>query len=343
MTQMTFAQHVVDTPRHRTCWIEAGPASGPLMIFIHGWPELSLVWRAQIEHFAAAGWRCVAPDMRGYGSSSIPDEIAAYGVRELAADMVELHDALGGHQAIWVGHDWGSAVAWAMASHYAERCRGVINLCVPYFARGLALPTLIPLIDRAIYPAERYPVGQWDYWLFYREHVLRAAQDFEADVQATLSVLYRVPSSAAEGGPAPTAAIRAKGGWFGKGRRAPAMPRDEDLLNQVDFDALVVAFKATGFEGANAWYMNDAANLAYAAEAPAFGFLRLPVLFLHSAHDTTCATVRGRLAEPMREDCADLTEVVIDAGHESMMERPVEVSQAIETWISGKNLSLPGV
>ncbi len=338
MSQMTFAQHVVDTPRHRTSWIEAGPVTGPLMIFIHGWPELSLVWRAQIEHFAAAGWRCVAPDMRGYGGSSVPDEIAAYGVRELTADMVELHDALGGRPAVWVGHDWGSAVAWAMASHHAERCRGVISLCIPYFARGLALPTLIPLVDRAIYPAERYPVGQWDYWLFYREHFLRAAQDFEADVAATLSALYRMPASAAEDRPASTAGIRSKGGWFGDARRAPAMPRDEELLNQADFDALVAAFKATGFRGANAWYMNDAANLAYAAEVPAFGLLRLPVLFLHAAHDTTCATVRGQLADPMREDCADLTEVVIDAGHESMLERPVEVNQAIETWISARNL-----
>ena len=343
MTPMTFAQHVVETPRHRTSWIEAGPTTGPLMIFIHGWPELGLVWRAQIEHFAAAGWRCVAPDMRGYGGSSVPHQIAAYGVRELSADMAELHDALGGQPAIWVGHDWGSAVAWAMASHHAERCRGVINLCVPYFARGLALPTLIPLVDRAIYPAARYPVGQWDYWLFYREHFLRAAHDFEADVEATLSALYLKPSGATEDSPAPTADIRAKGGWFGEGRRAPAMPRDKDLLNQADFDALVAAFKATGFIGANAWYMNDAANLAYAAEAPAFGFLRLPVLFLHAAHDTTCATVHGQLAEPMREDCADLTEVVIDAGHESMLERPGQVSQAIETWITAKKLSLLGV
>ena len=338
MTQMTFAQHVVDTPRHRTSWIEAGPANGPLMIFIHGWPELGLVWRAQIEHFAAAGWRCVAPDMRGYGGSSVPDEIAAYGVRELAADMVELHDALGGQQAIWVGHDWGSVVAWAMAAHHAERCRGVVNLCVPYFARGMALPTLIPLVDRTIYSEEHYPVGQWDYWLFYREHFFRAAQDFEADVEASLSALYRKPSGIDEGGPAPTAGIRAKGGWFGDGCGAPAMPRDEDLLNQADFDALVAAFKATGFRGANAWYMNDDANLAYAAEAPAFGRLSLPVLFLHAARDPTCATVHGQLADPMREDCADLTEVVIDAGHESMLERPGEVSQAIETWITANGV-----
>ena len=153
----------METARHRTAWIEAGPKQGPLMIFLHGWPELGLVWRHQMEHFAGHGWRCVAPDMRGYGGSSRPESCAAYAVRELVADMVELHDSLGGAAAVWIGHDWGSAVAWSMASHHAGRCRGVASLCVPYFSRGLALPNFIPLIDRALYPAERYPVGQWDY------------------------------------------------------------------------------------------------------------------------------------------------------------------------------------
>ena len=338
MSQTDFASRVVETPRHRTHWIEAGPADGPLMVFIHGWPELGLVWRAQIEHFAAEGWRCVAPDMRGYGGSSVPDSISAYAVRDLAADMAELHDALGASSAIWVGHDWGSAVAWSMASHHAERCRGVVNLCIPYLARGVALPNLLPLVDRAVYPVAQYPVGQWDYWLFYREHFTRASQDLEADVAATLSALYRQGRGAMEGKPAYTSDIRAKGGWFGGARRAPVMPRDEAMLSQADFEALVAAFKTTGFAGANAWYMNDAANLAYAAEAPHFGKLSLPALFLHAAHDTTCNTVRSRLADPMREDCADLTEATIDAGHESMLERPDEVNQAIAAWLSAKQL-----
>lgn len=333
MATKDFSRHVVETARHRTSWIEAGPADGPLVIFIHGWPELGLVWRSQIEHFAAQGWRCVAPDMRGYGSSSIPTASAAYAVRELARDMVELHEALGSEPAIWVGHDWGSAVAWAMASHHADRCRGVVNLCIPYFAHGLALPTLVPLVDRVLYPADRYPVGQWDYWLFYREHFRRSSQDFEADVEATISTLYRGSTAPAEERPAFTADIRRNGGWFGDARRAPQMPRDEFILSQADFDTIVAAFEATGFAGANAWYMNDTANLAYAAEAPDFGRLSLPVLFLHAARDTVCDTVHGRLAEPMREDCADLTELVIDAGHESMLERPADVNKALTDWL----------
>ena len=331
-----LARGEIRTARHRTAWIEAGPADGPLMLLLHGWPELGLVWRAQIEHFAAAGWRCVAPDLRGYGGSSVPDSTAAYAVRELVADMVELHEVLGGQPALWIGHDWGSAVAWAMASHHPARCRGVVSLCVPYLARGLALPTLVPLVDRALYPPDRYPVGQWDYWLFYREHFARAARDFEADVEATIAALFRAAPPAAAGTPAFSADLRAQGGWFGASGRAPASPRDETVLGLADFEEMVAAFRSTGFSGADAWYMNDAANLAYAAEAPDFGRLTLPALFLHAERDVVCDTVHGRLAEPMREDCADLTEITIDAGHMLMLERPEAVNRAIAAWCAGR-------
>jgi pimeloyl-ACP methyl ester carboxylesterase len=339
MTGKRLEANRVETARHRTAWIEAGPKQGPLLIFLHGWPELGLVWRQQIEHFAAKGWRCVAPDMRGYGGSSRPESFAAYAVRELVADMVELHDALGGAPAVWIGHDWGSAVAWSMASHHAGRCRGVVNLCVPYFARGFALPNFIPLIDRALYPTERYPVGQWDYWLFYREHFFRASQEFETDVAATLALLYRTAPVRTPGRPAFTAGIRAQGGWFGPARRASALPRSSTMLSQDDFDALVAAFTATGFAGADAWYMNDAANLDYAAEAPGFGRLTLPALFIHATHDTVCDTTQSRLAEPMREDCEQLHEAVIEGGHQIMLECPEAVNRAIADWLGSHSLA----
>lgn len=338
MNDTLFARKHIETARHRTSWIEAGPADGPLLILVHGWPELGLVWRAQLDGFAAKGWRCIAPDMRGYGGSSVPTSTDAYEMRHIVADMVELHDGLGGAPAVWVGHDWGSSVVWSLASHHAERCRAAINICVPYLARGFALPNLLPLVDRALYPAEQYPVGQWDYFLNYRENFERTAQDFEADVAATLALLYRTGSPEALGKPAFTADIRAQGGWFGPARRAPVMPRDTALLAQADYEALVAAFGATGFRGADAWYMNDAANTAYAAQAPDFGRLTLPVLFLHAAWDTTCDTTRSRLAEPMRADCANLREVTIEGGHELMLERPLEVNAAIDDWLTAQKL-----
>jgi pimeloyl-ACP methyl ester carboxylesterase len=333
MTRLGFTERTLETRRHRTAWIEAGPEHGPLMIFLHGWPELGLVWRGQMEHCAEQGWRCIAPDMRGYGRSYRPTSMAAYAVRELVADMVELHDALGSSPAVWVGHDWGSAVAWAMTSDHAERCRGVVSLCVPYFARGFALPTLIPLLDRELYPEDRHRFGQWDYIVNYRENFARAAQVFEANIPATMSLLYRTAPKREANTPAFTATIRTQGGWFGGAGQAPPMPRDEAFMDKDDFEALVEAFTKTGFAGADAWYMNDAANLAYAAEAPNFGRITLPALFIHATNDTICDTTQSRLAEPMREDCAELTEVTIEGGHEIMLERAAAVNDAISDWL----------
>ena len=131
--------------------------------------------------------------------------------------------------------------------------------------------------------------------------------------------------------------FRAKGGWFGGDPLPPADP-SATILSEVEFAALVAAFTATGFSGADAWYLNDPANIAFAKAAPDFGRLSLPALFLHGAWDTVCETARGRLADPMREDCADLTEVTIEAGHMLMVEQPDAVNAAIETWLRDKQL-----
>ena len=327
---------VVETARHRSAYLEAGPGDGPLMIFVHGWPGLGLIWRRQLEHFAMAGWRCVAPDMRGYGGSSVPTRIADYAVRETTTDLVELHDALGGAPALWVGHDWGCAPVWSLAAHRTERCRGVVALCVPYLARGMTLPNLAATVDRDRYPVGAYPVGQWDYWLYHCEHAGAAAGSLEADAAATIAALYRRTSPGVVGKPSPFADVRARGGFFGRQGRAPWTPRDETMLSGADYDAFVAAFEHTGFRGANAWYLNDIANANFAAEAPGFGRLALPVLFVHASWDTVCDTVHSTLADPMREDCADLSEVTIEAGHSVMLEAPDVVNDVIETWTRGK-------
>lgn len=325
------------TPRHRTAYIEVGPADGPLMIFLHGWPHLGLSWRPQLAYFAAAGWRCVAPDLRGYGGSSVPSRVADYEVREVVGDMIELHDALGGEPAIWVGHSLGCTVVWAIAMHHADRCRGVVNLTVPHFARGNSLPNFIPLVDRSIYPLDRYPVGQWDYMLFCSEHFSKAVRDFEEHAGQVVDMFYSLGSPEAVGKPTPLASIRAQGGWFPAGASS-APVKGRTLLPPMDRQAMLAAFVRNGFSGPCAWYLIDTANIAFAAEAPNFGRISLPTLFLGGEWDTVCDTAYGHFAELMREDCSNLTEASVAAGHMLMLERPEEVNRRITAWIAANHL-----
>jgi pimeloyl-ACP methyl ester carboxylesterase len=308
------------------------------MIFVHGWPALSIMWRKQLEHFAALGYRCVAPDMRGYGGSSVPPHPEDYALEPIVEDMVELLHALGAERAIWVGHDWGGPVVWAIAGHQPELCRGIVSLCVPYFARGFAPETLVPLVDRNVYPEAKYPAGQWDYQLFYQSAFEAATAAFEADLPTTFKALFRRGDAREKGRPALTARVSRDGGWFGGAGRAPDLPRDPAVLSQDDLARYVAAFECTGFSGADSWYCNPARNVAYAARVPDEGTLRLPVLFLHANYDTICETVDSRLAEPMRRDCRDLTERTLDTGHWMAAEQPAQVNAAIESWLAARNL-----
>jgi len=337
-TAFTLTDATFRSPRHTTHYWEAGPVGGPLMIFLHGWPGIGLVWRAQMESFAAEGWHCIAPDMRGYGSSSAPTASEAYAIKEIVDDMAELHDHLGASPAIWVGHDLGSPVVGALAAHHAKRSRGVVFISVPYAPDAFALPSLLPLIDRNLYPADKYPDGQWDYYRFYLKHFDQTVTDFNANIAASLAAVYQSGRPESAGKIARTALVTSNGGWFGSAHHAPAVLPDHALWPSADFDALVEAFHVTGFQPGNSWYLNDSANIAYAQAAPDGGRLRQPVLFINGDFDGLCDINHNRYGEPMRSACQDLSVTSLPSGHWLPLERKAEVIQAIRSWLKTKAL-----
>lgn len=333
LTESTFS-----SPRHTTRYWEAGAADGPLMIFLHGWPGIGLMWRAQMEAFAAEGWHCIAPDMRGYGGSSSPAGSDAYAIQEIVGDMVELHDHLGTGPAIWVGHDLGSPVVGALAAHHPERSRGVVLLSVPYMPNGFALPNLVPLVNRKLYPAGQYPDGQWDYYRFYLTNFEQTVADFDADIPASLAAIYRSGNPESVGKVYRSALIKSNGGWFGSAHHAPAVQPDLALWPTANFVSMVEAFRVTGFRTGNSWYLNDSANIAYAHAAPDEGRLLQPVLFINGDFDGLCDITHSRFGEPMRSACHDLTVTRLPSGHWLPLERKADVTLAIRSWLGTKAL-----
>ena len=331
-----ITENALRTERHTTFYLSCGSPDATPLIFVHGWPELAISWRHQLPVFAALGFRCIAPDMRGYGRSSNYARHDDYALEHSVRDMTELLDANGGGKAVWVGHDWGSPVVWSLASHHPDRCLAVANLCVPYLPGGFAPANILPLVDRSVYPESEFPAGQWDYQMYYEENFAAASAAFEANVPDTVKALFRKGSLAGKGQPSRTALVRRDGGWFGGAGHAPAVPRDADVLTEADLGAYVAALTRNGFFGPDSWYMNHARNLAFAQQAHDKGRLSMPVLFLHGAYDYTCETMDSRLAEPMREYCRDLTERVVESGHWMAQENPVAVNAALARFLAAK-------
>ncbi|WP_342634181.1 alpha/beta hydrolase [Lichenibacterium ramalinae] len=333
-----LTSHRFGTPRHTTHFLASGPVDGPLMIFVHGWPSIGLMWRAQMDAFAADGWRCIAPDLRGFGGSSAPAAVDAYTVEEAVADMAELHDHLGGEPAVWVGHDWGCCVVGALAAHHSGRSRGVVLTSLAYQPEGHALRTLVPLIDRRLYGADDYPDGQWDYYRHYTTHFETAVADLDADRAASLKSIFRRGDPAAVGTVSPLALVTRNGGRFGAAHRAPPTRPDPALWPPTDFGMLVRAFESHGFRPPCAWYLNDDAALAYARTAPHAGRLSSPVLFIDGDFDQVCTIAGNRQGDPMRAACPDLTVTRMLAGHWLPLERKAEHIGAVRDWLRNKGL-----
>lgn len=322
-----------------TFYWSAGPSDGPLVIFIHGWPANGETWKPQLLALAALGFRAVAPDTRGYGRSSVPGDPAAYALEHHVGDMLALLAHLGRDRAVWVGHDWGAVLVWALAAQRPDRCAGVCCVAVPYRVLELGVDALVALSSRDIYPADRYPLAQWDYQAFHSEQPEASAAQLRANVANTVKAVYRPSGPEAYGKPATfMAAMRERGGWWSGAPEAPDTPFESTFFknDRPAFDRMVAEFEKNGFEGPNAYYLNHAANKAYTEKAPDGGRLRRPVLFIEARWDGVCDTALSRLSEPMRELCDDLTEVSIDSGHWVPQQKPEQTSAAIVRWIATK-------
>jgi len=115
-----FEEYEFSDAERKIFYLASGPKDGPLMIFVHGWPGIAETWHPQLTTFAALGFRVVAPDMRGYGRSTVSKDANDYRLELIVADMRALLGHLQRDEAVWIGHDWGCGVVWALVAHHPE-------------------------------------------------------------------------------------------------------------------------------------------------------------------------------------------------------------------------------
>lgn len=292
--------------------------SGPLVLLCHGWPELAYSWRHQMPVLAKAGYRVVAPDMRGYGSSSAPHAIADYAITDLVGDMVALVAALGETRACIVGHDWGANVAWSAALMRPDLFTAVAALSVPHRPRNPSTAPL-PLLKAA---------GLEDFYWFYFNREGEAEAEFERDIESALrKVLVGISGDSASDG---SRALHVpKGRGFLDGLVEPgALPA---WLTDADVAAYASAFRKNGFRGPFNWYRNLDRN--WALLAPFQGAkIAPPALFIAGDRDGVIASPIGRRAlETLEAGVPNLRGKVLipGAGHWIQQERPAEVNAAL--------------
>lgn len=321
---MTPTQRLVEVNGVRLRVREAGPADGPAVILTHGFPELAFSWRHQIPVLAAAGYRVIAPDQRGYGGSSRPGPVEAYDIASLTADLTGLLDQIGVRRAALVGHDWGAVVAWSAPLLHPDRVAAVAGLSVPPVPRPLTPPT----------EAFRRIFGDnFCYLLHFQQPGVADAEMDNDPARALRRMLggMRAPADAAE------AARMLAPGPEGFIERLGEPDRLPDWLTRADLDHYVAEFTRTGFTGALNWYRNFDRNWAIMADAPT-RTITVPALFIGGTADPVLSFTRvdraGEVAiGPYRRVMLEGT------GHWIQQERPVEVTGELEKFLAGADWS----
>ncbi len=297
--------------------------SGPLLLFIHGWPESWASWRHQMAHFSDR-YTAAAMSVRGYGNSSNPTDIEAYTLRELASDAAAVIDELGDGSAIVVGHDWGAPIAWNTARLYPDKVTAVCGMSVPYIPVG---PENSLDNWRALYTEQ----GKFFYQVYFDDNRGKAEAELGADSARSLRMIYY--SASGDGSDV---------------RLADPKPADAGMLDGlVDPDpfpswasADELQFVADNFDRAG-WHGPLNRYRAQPFDAEDLGQLPDPNLgqpaaFIGGEHDPVRTFVEGvDVFEYAAMACDDFrgTTVVPGAGHWVQQEAPAETNAALDAFL----------
>jgi pimeloyl-ACP methyl ester carboxylesterase len=297
---------------------EAG--SGPAVVLCHGFPELGYSWRHQVAPLAEAGFRVLVPDQRGYGASHRPEAIASYDIHHLTGDMVGLLDAYGIERAVFVGHDWGGFVVWALPILHPDRVAGVVGVNTPYPIRPPQPPTAVL---RMLAAGEDERV----YVLWFQEPGM-AEPVLAANVRPLFEKLMRSGVD-----PALAASRMMVEGRLDMNpfrRIAEFEPLGAPILTPAELEVFVTTFERTGFRGGLSWYRNLDRNWETAPEV-GVAKVEVPSLMVVAEWDPV---LRPELAADMPARVPDLEMVTLPrCGHWTQQEQPEALNGVLVDWL----------
>jgi pimeloyl-ACP methyl ester carboxylesterase len=295
-------------------YAEAG--SGPLVLFCHGWPESWYSWRHQLKAVSEAGFRAVAPDMRGYGGTQSPEPVDQYTLFHLVGDMAELVKALGETKAVIVGHDWGAPVAWHAALWRPDLFTAVSAMSVPYAPPGYV--DILSALEK---------LGINDFYLQYFQKPGVAEAELQQDIKGALRRLYFTASGD----------MTDKDKGFGRLPGGTLLGNTVDpgelpaWLSEADLDYYTGEFARAGFRGGLSWYRNLRRN--WELSGPWRGQpIRQPSLFIAGSRDGVLRfpAAKSQLeAYPKTLPALRGSHILEGAGHWVQQERSAEVNKLL--------------
>jgi pimeloyl-ACP methyl ester carboxylesterase len=302
----------------------AGPASGQPVVLCHGFPELWYSWRYQLDALSDAGYRVLAPDLRGYGGSSHPGEVADYGSDKLTGDLCGLLDHYGHETAAFSGHDWGSMVVWELGRLHPERVSSIYNMSVPY---SQASGPPIQIFEHIF--------GDRFFYMLYFQEVGPAEAEFDADPRRYVrTMLY---SAGGEGMTDPDRPVAGQAPAAGT-RFLDIMPTAPEVLpawlTESDVDVYAEGLRLGGLFGPLSFYRNLDANWERSKDIPASVYT-MPTGFLTGSLDPVLVMMPGA-ADAMAALLPDFrgATVVDGAGHWVQQERPAETNAALLSFLA---------
>lgn len=284
------------------------------VLLVHGWPELAYSWRNQLPALARAGCRPIAFDLKGFGYSDCPKDIALYDADHLTADMAALLDALEIERAVFLGHDWGGALVWSMGQLRPERVAGIVSVCTPLRARAPAPP--IDILRKRF--------GDEHYFVQFQEPGVIEAL-FATDPDLFFHMMFQKPAPR-ERWPALVPAVYDLPGRFKRGKRPDA---EQMIVGEDVIGYYVKAYKRSGFHGGANLYRNVNRNwelMDGRAER-----VMAPSLWVGAGLDLF---LPPESAEDMEALVPDLEKHIIpDCGHWLMWENPDALNALITDWL----------
>jgi len=311
-----FVPDYVDSGGVRLAVYTAGPEDGAPILLIHGWPEIAYSWSLIMPLLAKAGYRVMAPDLRGFGRSDCPPDISDYRIDRLVGDIEAVLDHYGYDKAILCGHDWGGIIVWHAARMIAPRASGIISICTPHIRRA-------PVDPVKIYK-KRY--GAQHYFVHFNERCGEADALFARDIDGFFRLMFRtVPKG-----------TQARHDMFYIPEKfkqflgAGSPPLKGQILTDAQRAVFVKHYARSGFTGGINLYRNTGPNWEYAATLP--DEIDLPVLMISPEDDLL---LPPNLTDPMPDMIPDLNRVTIpDCSHWAMWEQPDAVATAILEWLA---------